>query len=156
MSEAIKALQDRFYVCYYFLVAGYIEDHILLGGESYRGKFPRSGDGWQDGRACIGLLTRFLSSLREGHPLLQEDCISRLPRVLAGFGAGRNSCFKRTRTQVLSQIGKWMADRHAKQVFILDGIAGIGKSIIAQAVCERAASQGYLGGSFFSRYISDR
>jgi hypothetical protein len=51
----------------------------------------------------------------------------------------------------LSEIAGWIgsADGQRLPIYVLHGIAGIGKSMIAQTIAQRAAELGYLGASFF-------
>ena len=76
----------------------------------------------------------------------------------AGYRHGnRNGCLKGTRESVLDKIERWARDFSASPVFCLNGLAGTGKSTIAQTVAERAFSDGNLGASFFcSRGVEDR
>jgi hypothetical protein len=62
------------------------------------------------------------------------------------------SCLEDTRTQLLSDIAAWMADPAVERVYWLKGVAGIGKSAIAESVAKIAEErQCLLGGFFFSR-----
>ncbi|KAJ2920764.1 hypothetical protein H1R20_g16331, partial [Candolleomyces eurysporus] len=70
------------------------------------------------------------------------------------------SCFEGTRSTLLANVGRWMSgstsDGHPP-LYVLDGIAGIGKSTVAITVAQRAASINSLGASFcFSRDQEDR
>ncbi|KAJ2925775.1 hypothetical protein H1R20_g11320, partial [Candolleomyces eurysporus] len=70
------------------------------------------------------------------------------------------SCFEGTRTTLLANVGRWMSgtisDGH-RPLYVLDGIAGIGKSTVALTVAQRAAGINSLGASFcFSRDQDDR
>jgi hypothetical protein len=57
---------------------------------------------------------------------------------------------------VLDKIEHWTEDFNRSSVFLLGGLAGTGKSAIAQTVAERAFADGRLGASFFcSRGIED-
>ncbi|RXW23419.1 hypothetical protein EST38_g2443 [Candolleomyces aberdarensis] len=68
-----------------------------------------------------------------------------------------NSCFEGTRMKLLAGIGHWMSDTTGKPIYVLDGIAGIGKSTVAKTVAQRAAAINSLGVSFFfSRDHADR
>ncbi|RXW20369.1 hypothetical protein EST38_g5470 [Candolleomyces aberdarensis] len=74
-----------------------------------------------------------------------------------------NPCFEGTRVKLLVGIGRWMSDtaldgqESGKPVYVLDGIAGIGKSTVAKTVAQRAAGINSLGASFFfSRDQADR
>jgi hypothetical protein len=61
------------------------------------------------------------------------------------------SCFEGTRSALLAHIGRWMsaAGDNNTPLYILDGIAGIGKSTVAITVAHRAASIHTLGATFF-------
>ena len=76
----------------------------------------------------------------------------------AGFLAGdRNGCLKGTRRDVLLQIEQWLTDKHDQRIFWLNGLAGTGKSTIAQTFAEMSFADGKLGASFFcSRDYEDR
>jgi hypothetical protein len=68
----------------------------------------------------------------------------------------RNGCLHGTREGVLDKIGQWA--RESKQpVFWLNGLAGTGKSAIAQTMAEGMCAEGRLGAAFFcSRDSEDR
>jgi len=70
-------------------------------------------------------------------------------RAAAYDSARRQSCFGDTRAQLLSEIQRWINDRGGKHIYILYGVAGIGKSTVAKTVAEHAARDGTLGASFF-------
>ncbi|RXW13823.1 hypothetical protein EST38_g12031 [Candolleomyces aberdarensis] len=71
-------------------------------------------------------------------------------------------CFEGTRSTLLANVGRWMSgavDGHNPPLYILDGIAGIGKSTVAITVAQRAADPeiNCLGATFFfSRDQEDR
>ncbi|RXW12764.1 hypothetical protein EST38_g13090 [Candolleomyces aberdarensis] len=74
-----------------------------------------------------------------------------------------NSCFEGTRVKLLAGIGRWMSNialeeqETRKPIYVLDGIAGIGKSTVAKTVAQHAAAINSLGASFFfSRDHADR
>ena len=69
----------------------------------------------------------------------------------------RRSCLKGTRETVLNEIEAWAKDFNQSPVFWLNGLAGTGKSTIAQTAGERIFADGQLGASFFcSRDFEDR
>ena len=69
----------------------------------------------------------------------------------------RRGCLRGTREMVLNEIELWTRDFRRSPVFWLNGLAGTGKSTIAQTVSERAFADGLLGASFFcSRDFEDR
>ena len=76
----------------------------------------------------------------------------------AGYQHGdRRGCLRGTRETVLNEIESWTNDFHKSPVFWLNGLAGTGKSTIAQTVSEWAFADGLLGASFFcSRDFTDR
>jgi hypothetical protein len=70
-------------------------------------------------------------------------------RAAAYDCARRESCFRGTRAQLLSEIQSWMRNSGAQPIYVLYGVAGIGKSTVAKTVAEQAANDGTLGASFF-------
>ncbi|KAF9646210.1 hypothetical protein BDM02DRAFT_3189009, partial [Thelephora ganbajun] len=70
---------------------------------------------------------------------------------------GRRGCLKGTRTAVLDEIELWTRDFRKPSVYWLSGLAGTGKSTIAQTIAERIFADGQLGASFFcSRDFKDQ
>ena len=66
-------------------------------------------------------------------------------------------CLGGTRKDVLGEIGHWLISEQDKYVFWLNGLAGTGKSTIAQTFAETTFADGKLGASFFcSRDFADR
>ena len=106
------------------------------------------------------LLSRSQRQPPEGFPLVADAA------VLNGFRyakqaeyrhASRNSCLKGTRGEILDQIELWTRNFEEAPVYWLNGLAGTGKSTIAQTVAERMFTDGRLGASFFcSRDFEDR
>ena len=76
----------------------------------------------------------------------------------AGYLSGnRKGCMRGTRRDVLLQLEDWLNNEQHKSVFWLNGLAGTGKSTIAQTFAEITFADGVLGASFFcSRYYEDR
>ena len=76
----------------------------------------------------------------------------------AGYRHGnRSGCLRGTRTAILDEIELWIRDFDKPPVFWLNGLAGTGKSTIAQTIAERTFADGRLGASFFcSRDFEDR
>jgi hypothetical protein len=68
----------------------------------------------------------------------------------AGYRCGdRQGCLKGTRKEVLQEIEHWSASKQGQQIFWLNGLAGTGKSTIAQTFAETSFADGRLGASFF-------
>ena len=80
------------------------------------------------------------------------------PTPNAGYWCGnRRGCLRGTRKDVLWEIERWSTGEQEQHVFWLNGLAGTGKSAIAQTVAEAAFADGKLGASFFcSRDFSKR
>ena len=76
----------------------------------------------------------------------------------AGYRSGnRQGCLRGTRADVLLQLEHWLKDEQDHRVFWLNGLAGTGKSTIAQTFAETCFTDGKLGASFFcSRDFEDR
>jgi len=69
----------------------------------------------------------------------------------------RPGCLRGTRETVLDEIESWTKDFNGTPIFWLNGLAGTGKSTIAQTTAERLFAEGLLGASFFcSRDFQDR
>ena len=69
----------------------------------------------------------------------------------------RKSCLNGTRVAVLDEIELWARDFGKSPVYWLNGLAGTGKTTIAQTVAERSSADDQLGASFFcSRDFEDR
>ena len=70
---------------------------------------------------------------------------------------GRRGCLKGTRGTVLDEIELWTRDFTKPPIYWLNGLAGTGKSTIAQTISERVFADGQLGATFFcSRNFEDR
>ena len=76
----------------------------------------------------------------------------------AGHRSGnRQECLKGTRKEILLHLENWLMDEQDQQVFWLSGLAGTGKSTIAQTFAKMSFADGKLGASFFcSRDLEDR
>ena len=76
----------------------------------------------------------------------------------AGYRSGnRQGCLRGTRREVLWEIENWLTGERDQRVFWLNGLAGTGKSTIAQTFAETTFADGKLGASFFcSRDFADR
>ena len=68
----------------------------------------------------------------------------------AGYQHGdRQGCLTGTRVAILDGIETWTNDFNRSPVYWLNGLAGTGKSTIAQTTSERLFADGRLGASFF-------
>jgi len=78
--------------------------------------------------------------------------------IEAGYSSGdRQGCLRGTRGDVLLQLELWLKDEQDHRVFWLNGLAGTGKTTIAQTFAEISFVDGILGASFFcSRDFEDR
>ena len=73
------------------------------------------------------------------------------------FHGQRKGCLNGTREAVLSEIEAWIGNPAALSVYWLNGLAGTGKSTIAQTIARGAFANGRLLASFFcSRDFEDR
>ena len=69
----------------------------------------------------------------------------------------RQGCLRGTRKDVLWEIERWLVGEQEQHVFWLNGLAGTGKTTIAQTLAETAFADGKLGASYFcSRDVADR
>ena len=102
------------------------------------------------------MCTHIVTGQQDGTELLLLD---RMRHVAdAGYLCGdRQGCMKGTRKEVLFQLEQWSRDKQDKRAFWLNGLAGTGKSTIAQTFAEMCFADGKLGASFFcSRDFDDR
>jgi len=78
--------------------------------------------------------------------------------IEAGYNSGnRQGCLRGTRGDLLLQLELWLKDEQDYHVFWLNGLAGTGKTTIAQTFAEISFADGILGASFFcSRDFEDR
>jgi hypothetical protein len=76
----------------------------------------------------------------------------------AGHRSGnRDRCLKGTRGDVLQQLERWLKDERDQRVFWLNGLAGTGKSTVAQTFAATCFADGDLGATYFcSRDADDR
>ena len=76
----------------------------------------------------------------------------------AGFSSGnRKGCLKGTRKGVLLRIEEWLMDEKDQRICWLNGLAGTGKTTVAQTFAETTFAEGKLGASFFcSRDFEER
>ncbi|KAF4569713.1 hypothetical protein EYR36_009511 [Pleurotus pulmonarius] len=58
-------------------------------------------------------------------------------------------CLENTRVSVLERITKWMADPTAPHLFWLNGMAGTGKSTVAQTIAGFCSERKWLAATFF-------
>ena len=71
--------------------------------------------------------------------------------------AVRQGCLRGTRKEILLRLENWLMGEQDQHVFWLNGLAGTGKSAIAQTFAETSFADGKLGASFFcSRDFADR
>ncbi|KAM6492648.1 hypothetical protein JOM56_012372, partial [Amanita muscaria] len=109
--------------------------------------------------ATLAALPGVHESLKE-HALIQ--LIILLPRAEAVFNDYQNKkksgpCFEGTRVALLQEMANWATGADESRMYILSGLAGIGKSTVAYTVASRAADLNLLGASFFfSRDEADR
>jgi hypothetical protein len=78
--------------------------------------------------------------------------LDRLQPVKSAFHDAHGSapaCLEGTRAQLLDEISAWMEDPSAKLVYWLTGVAGTGKTTIAESVAYMAADQKCLAATFF-------
>jgi gluconate kinase len=86
-----------------------------------------------------------------------QDLIDRLSPVQ---GALHNhtetpACLEGTRVELLNSIRQWMSDPTGKQVYWLTGVAGTGKTTVAQSVADMAEKLGILGATFLFSHLSE-
>ncbi|KAJ4864694.1 AAA ATPase domain-containing protein [Trichoderma breve] len=70
--------------------------------------------------------------------------------------AFRDECHPGTRLEILDTIYKWAADPSSPSIFWLQGLAGTGKSTIAQTVAKNLDGKSLGASFFFKRGVGDR
>ncbi|KAE9388235.1 hypothetical protein BT96DRAFT_1074827 [Gymnopus androsaceus JB14] len=79
-----------------------------------------------------------------------QDILNKLNPSKASFKFGHHSpCLEGTRIGILGMLMDWARNPDSQPIFWLSGIAGTGKSTIAQSFCESLEKNHLLGGSFF-------
>ncbi|KAF9786255.1 hypothetical protein BJ322DRAFT_775253 [Thelephora terrestris] len=102
-----------------------------------------------------GTVDRVLKSMDPAEAVTLNDF--RCARQAEYRHGNRNRCLKGTRGTILDEIELWACDSYKAPVYWLNGLAGTGKSTIAQTIAERLFVEGRLGASFFcSRDFEDR
>ena len=89
----------------------------------------------------------------------EQDVLNKFPYAQdAEYRHGdRSGYLKGTRSAVLDEIELWARDSYTPPVYWLNGLAGTGKTTIAQTIAERMFADRLLGASFFcSRDFEDR
>ena len=105
-----------------------------------------------------GIIVLLVNALTHGSAA-ELQVLNACPRARgAGYQhSDRGGCLTGTREAVLDEIESWTKDFDKSPVYWLNGLAGTGKSTIAQTTAERLFADGRLGASFFcSRNFKDR
>ena len=84
----------------------------------------------------------------------RDRCLEKLPvATSAHFNSydrrHRSSCLPHTREETLCDIKSWVDGDDEKSIFWLNGLAGTGKSSIANTIAHEYYEKNMLGGSFF-------
>ncbi|KIL62300.1 hypothetical protein M378DRAFT_12897 [Amanita muscaria Koide BX008] len=101
-----------------------------------------------------------INNILEKHVLTQS--IISLPRAEAVFNDYQTKkksgpCFEGTRVALLREMADWVTVPDESRMYVLSGLAGIGKSTVAHTIASRAVDLNLLGASFFfSRGEADR
>jgi hypothetical protein len=88
-----------------------------------------------------------------------QDLIDRLSPVQGALHDHTETpaCLEGTRVDLLDSIAQWMSDPTGKQLYWLTGVAGTGKTTVAQSVAGMAKKLDMLGATFlFSHASEDR
>ncbi|KAE9393731.1 hypothetical protein BT96DRAFT_887034 [Gymnopus androsaceus JB14] len=100
----------------------------------------------------------FSNNIHNNNHGVDQGLLTKLNPVQdASFKSEHHSpCLEGTRTGMLETLMEWAKNPHSQPIFWLNGIAGTGKSTIAQSFCESLEKHNLLGGSFFcSRELED-
>jgi NACHT domain len=91
----------------------------------------------------------------------ESNILKQLDPVKAANYKKDRSCMEGTRTAILNEIVAWAAtpfdpatqlDDSTSNVFWLYGMPGLGKTSVANSLCDRLRGSGNLGGSFFCKH----
>lgn len=90
----------------------------------------------------------------ESSQIYQDRCLEKLPvATSAQFNSyerrHRSSCLPHTREETLRDIRNWVHGDDEKSIFWLNGLAGTGKSTIANSIANEYYENKHLAGSFF-------
>jgi len=122
------------------LTAGYLQQHSSVNRKPFVLTIPRFVVIGKQDRADLATLDRMRHVSDAGY-----------------LSGDRQGCMKGTRRDVLVQLEQWSRDEQDKHVFWLNGLAGTGKSTIAQTFAEMCFADGKLGAGFFcSRDFEER
>ncbi|SMQ53070.1 unnamed protein product [Zymoseptoria tritici ST99CH_3D7] len=101
-------------------------------------------------------LLREIHNQTEAEGAQSDRLLDSLPRSeTAAFNSresellGHSMCLQNTRIELLQDITDWATTLDDRCVYILDGIAGTGKSTIARTIARAQDDMNQLGGSFF-------
>ncbi|KAM6493679.1 hypothetical protein JOM56_010040 [Amanita muscaria] len=137
-------------------------NYNLMAIQSGNGQFTEvQRDLIRDHIATLAALPDINDNLRK-HPQVLTQSIIRLPRAEAVFNDYQNMkksgpCFEGTRVELLREMADWFTSSGESRMYVLSGLAGIGKSTVAYTIASRAADLDLLGASFFfSRDEADR
>ncbi|RDW58305.1 hypothetical protein BP5796_12235 [Coleophoma crateriformis] len=107
------------------------------------------------GQILAGIINkRTTDFINEGHSELDDILLQALPISTDAWFDSRKrehepSCFPKTRTDLLNEIQNWFDGESPQSIFWLNGLAGTGKSTIAQTVAATCSTKKTLGASFF-------
>lgn len=90
----------------------------------------------------------------EGNDLDRKLLVDKLPTAKGtSYNSAERShvvpCLDNTRTNLKRRIVDWLLDPNAPAVFWLKGMAGTGKSTVAQSIAELCAEENYLAANYF-------
>ncbi|CUA73024.1 Ribosome assembly protein 4 [Rhizoctonia solani] len=72
-----------------------------------------------------------------------------------GLDIGRRQCTEHTREATLTELYHWSDDPGSKHLYLMDGMAGTGKTTIAYSLARQLEDEGRLGASFFCARTSE-
>ncbi|KAJ3522450.1 hypothetical protein NMY22_g11886 [Coprinellus aureogranulatus] len=99
------------------------------------------------------ILREGISGIAKGVANLNKaEQLKRLGNI-EGFEFGnkgqRGQCVPGSRVALLAQLLAWAESKDSNHAFWLDGIAGTGKTAVAETLCSQLSDRGLLGASFF-------
>ncbi|KAB5589918.1 Vegetative incompatibility protein HET-E-1 [Ceratobasidium theobromae] len=141
MTESINQISNELQV---------IVDHVVA--KRRRGTLKRILETEEDAQGVMNSYRKIQSLLQR----LGEIRLERLgPVQEAWFNSnqamsqGRRRCTPGTRDGVMEELRTWLQDEEREAIFWLNGMAGTGKTTIAQTLCAELHNSQQLGASFF-------
>lgn len=160
-AAQVQSLYDRSRVV--FIWKGIFEDSLsdlqnsIDEAESHLGQWlnivdrREQRDIFEKANKILTNIDQVIDSLHEmnNRMVLAELKVVEGARYSANTGDEYEECLEGTQEELLHNIRGWATDLERRAVFLLQGMAGTGKSTVSRTVARWLEEEGLLGGSFF-------